>query len=275
MKKLFIATLSLLAFVACSDNDDNGGTTKKEPVLEYITFEDGTLFGPDGEAVVPGHAVVAGSVSGSYENIFWAKPYAEEVTEYDEWSEEDVTYSKFDDLLFSTADRNAWFGSYYSDGRNWGMVFDTWNGFAVSKNCNNTAGTMNYDDQFSVWAASGARGSESFLAAYCSTFGGTYSVPTIEFAQACKVDHLYVANSTVTYCYASDATEYKLVITGYRAGEETGRVEVALLSAEGNVADWTKVMLFEQEVDKLVFTTESDDAMCPTYFCVDEIAVVK
>lgn len=274
MKRLFIASLSLLAFAACSD-DNNGDNPVKEPRLEYITFEDGTLFGPDGQTVVPGHAEVAGSVKGSYENIFWAKPYAEEVTEYDEWSEEDVTYSKYDDLLFSTVDRNAWFGSYYTDGRNWGYVFDTWNGFTVSKNFNNTAETMSYDDQFSAWAASGARGSGSFLAAFCSTFGGTYSVPTIEFFAPCTVDHLYVANSTVTYCYASDDTEYTLVITGYRAGEEVGRVEVALLSAGGRVDDWTKVGLFGQEVDRLVFTTESEDYMCPNYFCIDEIAVVK
>lgn len=273
MKKLSILALSLLAFAACSDNDGNGGN--KEPEIEYITFEDGSLLDIDGQAAVPGHAEVAGSVSGSYENIFWAKPYAEEVTEYDEYSEEDVTYSKFDDLLFSTTDRNAWFGSYYTDGRNWGMVFDTWNGFVVSKNYNNTAETMDYADQFSVWAASGARGSDSFLAAYCSTFGGKYSVPTIEFTAPCKVDHLYVANSTVTYCYASADTEYKVVITGYLAGAEVCKAEVTLLSAEGKADDWTKAELSGAEVDKLVFTTECADAMCPTYFCVDEIAIVK
>lgn len=285
MKKIAIFMSALLAFAACSDDDNGGG---KSIELEYVTFEDGTLKDMNGAAVATGDISIRGYVAGDYKDVFWGAEYAEEVpfTGYDGST---GVYSLFDGLLFSTADGNVSFGSYYTDGRNWGMISDVWNGFAVSKNFDDSASEFDYSTQFSVWAATGARGSGAFLVGFHSEYG-TYGTPTVEFAEPRVADHLYVANSTLVHTYRTqnpdiESATFDVVIRGQRRdGEGYADVytrRVALIDAAGaKVSDWVKVSLGSRPVDRLVFSVESNDSneyglLIPGYFCIDEIALVK
>ncbi|MDE6858574.1 MAG: DUF4465 domain-containing protein [Alistipes sp.] len=285
MKKISILLSALLAFAACSD-DNNGG--QKSVELEYVTFEDGTLTDLHGATVVPGDISIRGYIAGDYSGVFWGAEYAEEVpfTGYDGST---GVYSLFDGLLFSTADGTVKFGSYYTDGRNWGMISDVWNGFVVSKNFDDSAVEFDYSTQFSAWAAAGARGSETFLVGFHSEYG-TYGAPTVEFAEPRVVDHLYMANSTLVHTYSTQNPDISVatlsvVIRGQRRdGDGYADVytrEVPLIDAAGDkVSAWVKVALAAEPVERLVFSVDSNDSneyglLIPGYFCIDEIALVK
>lgn len=132
--------------------------------------------------------VVGGFAEGVYSNVFWAKPYAE-------YGDPEGIMGLTIDLPLFTSDGNVWFGSYYCDCTGWGSQMDTWGGFVLSRNCNTSATSFDYADQFSVYAQSGANGSKTFAAAYCNgMMGGDYSAPTIVFTTTPrKVAYLYMA----------------------------------------------------------------------------------
>lgn len=130
--------------------------------------------------------VVGGFAEGVYSNVFWAKPYAE-------YGDPEGIMGLTIDLPLFTSDNNVWFGSYYCDCTGWGQQLDTWGGFVLSRNCNTTASSFDYADQFSVYAESGANDSKTFAVAYCNAMmGGDYSGPTIVFTTTPrKVAYLY------------------------------------------------------------------------------------
>ena len=66
-------------------------------------------------------------------------------------------------------------------------------------------------------------------------------------------------------------------ITGWNGTTEKGCVTETLVSGAAKLEGWRKVELASfGEVDKLVFKVEGIDvANDPSYFCIDEIALVK
>lgn len=262
------------------------GTDPVEPTEEYdiISFEtDEGMKDINGADVTLGDAeVVGGFAAGTYHDIFWAKPYAA-----DYGQEEEYMGLTVDLPLFSTADGNVWFGSYYNDGSGWGTQMDTWGGFALSRNFNTTAAAFNYADQFSAYASEGASASRTFAVAYCNgMMGGTYANPTIEFAVTPRrVAYLCLAPSTMLYTYykydssaVSDRT-FGYRITGSLKGDETGHVDVMLVNMSSVAEGWVKADLTSLgEVDRLVFKPQGvnpNKDLDPVYFCLDEIALVK
>lgn len=224
--------------------------------------------------------VVGGFAEGVYSNVFWAKPYAE-------YGDPVGIMGLTIDLPLFTSDGNVWFGSYYCDCMGRGSQMDTWGGFVLSRNCNTSATSFDYADQFSVYAQSGANGSKTFAAAYCNgMMGGDYSAPTIVFTTTPrKVAYLYMAPSTMLYTYykydtsaVADRT-YSYRITGWLKDESVGTVDVELVRNSSVAEGWVKVDLTSLgEVDKLTFAPEGvnpNKDFDPVYFCLDEIALMK
>lgn len=269
MKKLFIAVVALVALAACSD--DEQPIQKLE--FEVVTFE--TLCDAHGNAVTPGSATVEGFVTNNYEGLFWGKDYAKNEP-FSNADGSQGTYLLFNDLLFSTTDQNVWFGSYYSNGANWGGIYDSWAGFVVSQNIDTTPTEVDYANQFSAWTAA-AKSGDTFLACYYDSYSGGYAEPTIELREPRTIDHLYVTNSTVTFPYSStvEGAYLKLIATGYLNGTEVATSSITLAEGETKIEDWTKFTLFTTEVDKVKFSIESNDPYYPSYFCIDNLTLVK
>lgn len=254
-------------------------------VVEYdvISFEaEEGMTAIDGTAVTPGEIeVVGGMAAGKHQHVFWAQPYAALYGDPD-----GVMGVTFDAPLF-TSDNNVWFGSYYCDCANWGARMDTWGGFVLSQNCNTTAESFSYTNQFSVYAESGANSTKTFAVAYCNTImGGDYNNPIIEFASTPRrVASLCMAASTMLHTYyAYDFTApadrtYSYRITGSLRGETVGYVDVELVKNSQPTKGWVNVDLSNLgEVDKLTFTPEGINPTMdfdPVYFCLDEIRLVK
>lgn len=281
MKKMLLFATSLLALTACEKSEPAGG----EP--RTLSFE--SLVDFTGVPVTLGHAVVQGYVNYEYDDVFWGKDYATDAV-YDFGGGVTAAYKLYHGLLFADRDRTASFGSCYDNGQQWGGTYDTWSGFVVSGNCDRTAASVDYANQFSAWAGSGANGTSSFAVGCCSTYsaetdGLEYAIPTVEFSSPCVVESFWVANSTVAYPYRSqtfDDAYLRLTVIGSRGGRELYRRTVTLADASGKISDWTRVVMsgtradaspYSARVDRLTFMVESNDEMYPTYFCLDEITV--
>lgn len=272
MKKLFCIPLAIFACAACSDKADIPPPVP-DNVFSFEASERWLDIG--GDAVTPADVtLVGGSVAGTYPNVFWANAdgYPTSYVEY--------TGNVYDGILAVSAGGRVKVGSYYLDGTGWGSRMDTWGGFVFSQNFNKTASTLDLKDHFCAWADSGASGTATFLAAYDMTWAGAkYGTPTIEFATPATVESLWLANSTTVHAYESSKADYSFAvrITGYdAAGAESGSVECVLADASGKVSQWTNVELVALgAVSKLRFRVVSNDAMAPTYFCLDEITLKK
>ncbi len=269
MKKLLLFAIAATLFAACSKDDETPAPTSNPNIISFEQSE--KMVDYKGAALTLGEISVAGgAVAATHNNVFWSKPYATV----------GASMTTYDGLLFSDATQNVFFGSYFSNFSNT-TPWDTWNGFVLSSNYNNTATTMDITaDQFSVWAAGGANGTKTFAAAYYGepAFSGTYGTPTIEFAEPRIVKSLYIANSTVSYTYKSSLPKpnsYSVMITGEHSGDvgdKTTRVTLVDPSDNFKLSDWKKIDLSSWgKVDKIVFTAVSSDSMTPTYFCIDEI----
>lgn len=279
MKKLFLLVFVAFASASCSKSEEVNPIVK----FDVISFEEGTgLADIEGNEVIPGEIeVVGGSAAAKHQNVYWAKGGV-----FDAYTNTENFVKTYSGILCAAFKEGAWFGTYYSD---YGGNADTWGGFALSRNYNKTAMTVDYNNQFSAWATTGAKGSKTCLIGYDSDWmGNTYALPTVKFAQPRIVDHLYMANSTMTYAYTPSKSVpegetyfYKVVITGSLNDVETGKVECVLINGTVKVEDWTKVSLCSLgDVDKLVFKPASNDLSGtflndPAYFCIDEIALVK
>ena len=258
--------LAALAFVGC---DDDGNDAPK-PQYDVISFEESEHM----MDVMTGEDVVLGSVSMTvsadpfvYRKIFCAKDYA--------------TDENYDGPLFMTSDQKVVFNSYYAS------LWDMWGGIALAQLPDMTAAAYSYGQQFSVWADGGANGTKTYAVCYDSNtpteaypeYMTDSGFPTIDFTEARTVDHLYIANSTIVYNYFAAKNDgiFKVKITGWNGPTEKGCVTETLVSGAAKLEGWRKVALASfGDVDKLVFKVEGIDvANDPSYFCIDEIALVK
>ena len=193
LSRCFLAVLCVASVSACSDDEG-------EPTPEYdvISFEPSEhMVDVNGELVTLGDVeVVGGDAAATHHHVYWGKPY---VDVYGQLGQYGDTY--LDLPLFSTADENIWFGSYYTDSGSY--KWDTWAGFVLSQNYNTTATSHDYANQFAVYAGSGANSSSTFAVSYSSSMSGyTYTTPTIEFAVKPRtVAYLYMAPSTIPDSY--------------------------------------------------------------------------
>ena len=107
-----------------------------------ISFETSEgMLAIDGKAVQLGDITVSGgSAAGNHHNVFWAKGGS-----YDDLAVGGV----YNGYLCSTSDEKIWFGTYFSADIGYG---DYWGGFVLSANYGRTATSVNYANQFMVWA---------------------------------------------------------------------------------------------------------------------------
>lgn len=102
--------------------------------------------------------------------------------------------------------------------------------------------------------------------------------PTIDLVEPRIVAHLYIANSTWVYNYftGADTDSFQVKITGSLGGVEKGSITETLVAGKSKLSGWRKVDLSSLgAVDKLVFKAVCDYLADPTYFCVDEIGLLK
>lgn len=144
----------------------------------------------------------------------------------------------FDGMLFSTADQNLVFNAYYSS------LYDGWGGIGLSRMPDRNAAAPSSKQQFSVWADGGANGTETY----------------------------WVYN----YFTGADTDSFQVKITGSLGGVEKGSITETLVAGKSKLSGWRKVDLSSLgAVDKLVFKAVCDYLADPTYFCVDEIGLLK
>lgn len=291
MKKLILllSAFAALAFVSCSKDDNNdpgpvGPVVCPKDHVEVVSFEPSEQLADFlGEKVVLGDVtVVGGSAAATHHNAFWAglAMYADYMQTNDKGS------TSFDNALFGTADGNIWFGSYYSDNKEFGGQFDSWGGFALTANFEKTAKDADIKKQFTIWADKGANGSATCMIGFDNSYMNSYGKPTIELIEPRKACHLYMANTAMTYPYkpgivSAAAYYYKVAVIGSLKGVETGRVECMLINGGVKAEDWVFVDLSALgEVDTIKFEAMSNEAnsyglLAPSYFAVDEIGFAK
>ena len=175
----------------------------------------------------------------------------------------------------------------------WGAL---WNGFAVSRLTDRK--TPGHENQFSVFAESGANNSEQFAIVHPGFAG---EVPSMQFFnnQEFEFVSLMVNNTTYTALdirYGSGFSDpftagdwFKLIIKGFDArGNETGKVEFYLADFRSGrqtiVSQWTRVDLSRLgKVNRLEFAFDSSDYMIagenrwintPQYAAIDNIIYI-
>ena len=147
------------------------------------------------------------------------------------------------------------------------------------------ATSVNYANQFMVWADKGANGSSNCMIGYFDGYTSGYATPMIEFVEPRQVSYLYMANSAITYPYKPTQVDeasyyYKVKITGSLEGKETGSAECFLINGSEKLSDWKKVDLSALgKVDCLTFSPASNEAnayglLVPAYFAIDEIGLI-
>ena len=267
LKPFLLAALCVAALSACSDDKDD--TTPRE--YEVISFEASEhMADANGAEVQLGDVTMDlyGIGGYTYPDVFCGKAFA-------------ASGVDFDGTLFTTADGSVRFDSYYSGS------FDTWGGIAVAASPEPTGSVASLTQQFSVWASSGANDTPNYAVCYDSNtpteaypdYLTKSGYPTIRFSQARVVDHLYLANSTYV-CNSFTSAEddlFEVKITGLKNGSEVGSTTMTLISGTTKLAGWHRVDLVSfGAVDQLTFKVTGIDVMSdPTYFCLDEITLVK
>ncbi len=240
-----------------------------------ISFETSEgMLAIDGKAVQLGDITVSGgSAAGNHHDVFWAKGGS-----YDDLAVGGV----YNGYLCSTSDEKIWFGTYFSADIGYG---DYWGGFVLSANYGRTATSVDYANQFMVWADKGANGSSNCMIGYFDGYTSGYATPMIEFVEPRQVSYLYMANSAITYPYKPTQVDeasyyYKVKITGSLEDKETGSAECFLINGSEKLSDWKKVDLSALgKVDCLTFSPASNEAnayglLVPAYFAIDEIGLI-
>lgn len=268
MKRIFTLLLAVAVCAACNDNDSDGTPARPLSTLSFEASEGWKDLA--GSAVVPGDITMSGAaVSETYHDVFWFKS----VAGYENY----LTAGSYNGVLCTSGD-GARIGTCFTSS-DYG---EFWGGFVVSASFGTSATEFSYADQFVVRAAQGAGGSKRCLVGYCDDYSGGYGIPTIELAAPRAVCSCCLANTELTYTYEPQNVDpakycYRVVITGYLGGVETGRVTTPLIDGARRISGWLSVSLEELGfVDRLVFTTETNDCnaygpVAPTYFAVDEI----
>lgn len=248
MKNIFWIIAAAFAFVACSDDD---GPREKPFDGEVVSFEasEHLLDAMTGNDVKLGPVTMSlmGMGDYTYANAFCAKQYAVE--------------ADFDGMLFSTADQNLIFNAYYSS------LYDGWGGIGLSQMPDRNAAAPSSKQQFSVWAEGGANATETYAVFYDS------NSPTEMYPE-------YLSESgypTIDlYFTGADTDSFQVKITGSLGGVEKGSITETLVAGKSKLSGWRKVDLSSfGAVDKLVFKAVCDYQADPTYFCIDEIGLLK
>ncbi|GHT58198.1 hypothetical protein FACS18945_3860 [Bacteroidia bacterium] len=169
----------------------------------------------------------------------------------------------------------------------------SWSGFAVSNNTDSV--TAGYGNQYSVFGASGANGSQKFAVAYDGWYeGASYETTYCQLpaGQAHQFKGLWVNNATVTALDMRNGSGFskkfaagdwfKIVITGFAEnGTKTADAEFYLADFRNGknfiCNQWTFVDLSKLgKVNKLGFAFDSSDTgdygvNTPKYACIDDI----
>lgn len=166
----------------------------------------------------------------------------------------------------------------------WGSDMYSYGGMAYSNQTDlTTASYTNYSAY--VDPAGGADGS-SIYGIYYPGYGISDS---LLFAEAANLESVYISNHVWTYHYIMgtdgsgtgtfEADDFlTLTILAFNeSNEEIGTVEVKLADyTEGKtdiIDNWTLVDLSSMEnVSHIKFQISSNDSMCPTYFCIDNLS---
>ncbi|MEG1886096.1 MAG: DUF4465 domain-containing protein [Alistipes sp.] len=278
MKKLFYFALATLTFIACTDNKEPQQPTIDPPTSETISFEESEkMLNIDGQALKLGEiSVVSGKSTAKFQHVYWAKDY----TEVNQMKDEnDQLY--FAAPLFSTADGNAWFSSYYCDCTIFGAQYDAWGGIILSSNANTTLapGKAGMANQFEAYAHTTPENTTFAVCYDAKSAGMAMSAdccwPQIDFtSKAREVKNIALCNSTWTYDHFKGASKdsYAVKIMGKKDGKETATVVCPLIEGATKVNDW-KVFDISAlgTVDQLIFTVVSSDPYAPFYFCMDNL----
>ena len=268
---VFLAVLCVAALAACSKDDEKN----PDPDGQYdlISFEPSEhMVDVNGEEIALKSVTMslyegAGYADFTFSSVYCGKEYA--------------TTADYDGPLFMTADGSVKFLSYYASG------FDYWNGIAVAAMPDMQSAASATKQQFSVWAEGGANNTPTYAVCYDSNTpsegypdGMSKSgYPTFTLAQPRVIDHLYIANSTYVYNWFQGEEDdlFQVKITGWKGDSEVGSTTETLISGSTKLAGWRKVNLASfGAVDKLVFKVAGIDiTQDPSYFCIDEIALVK
>ena len=166
----------------------------------------------------------------------------------------------------------------------WGSEMYSYGGMAYSNQTDvTTASYTNYSAYASP--AGGAESSQNY-GVYYPGYGTSDS---LLFSQAANLESVFIANHVWAYHYIMGtdgsgtgtfvAGDYlTLTIMAYNlSGEVVGTVEVKLADyTEGNtdvISNWTEIDLSSLEnVSYIKFQISSNDTMCPTYFCIDNLS---
>ena len=175
----------------------------------------------------------------------------------------------------------ASFLSYYSGD------YDAWGGIALAACPDKGSDAASLTQQFSVWANGGANGTSTYAVCYDSNtpteswpeYMTASGYPTITFSQPRTVDPVYSSNSTEVYKWFGGAETdlFKVKITGMKDGVEVGSTTETLVTPDSKLSGWRKVSIASfGQIDKLVFKVEGINISTdPSFFCIDEIALVK
>lgn len=161
-----------------------------------------------------------------------------------------------------------------------------WTGFSCSNHTDKDI--IGLANQYSVYAASGASGSEKFALIGSDSASCTFQVPVV-------VKSLMINNSTYDYWALKEGRDGAGFVTKFKAGDffivtvsgydsnhtKTGQVLIPLAEFRNSqsyiCSDWTRISLEELgQVSTLLFTFDSSDKFgawmnTPTYACIDNI----
>ena len=217
---------------------------------------------------------------------------AQTVIDFEDLTLEPDTFWNGSDLSGGFETKGAFFYNYYD------TAWDTWASFAYS-NMTDTV-TAGYTNQYSTAAGEGAEGSEIFALAYVSPFAPNY-IKLNGYESGSTVEGFYITNNTYAYISMRDGDAYskkfggddgndpdwfKLTVTGYLGGSETGTAEFYLADyrfadndSDYIVTDWRWFDLTSLgTVDSLTFALSSSDTgeygmNTPAYFCMDNLTL--
>lgn len=275
MKRFLLASVFALvaagAFVGCSDDKDDAPVPDK---YDVISFKD-ALTDPDGGVVQLGEGVLVGDISGgTFQNFYWTKSFSG----YEDY----LQNGAFNGRLFGAADGSVWFGSYYSTS----SYGDYWGGFVLSGTFGTTATVSDYAYQFTAWVNKGVGDSSRCAIGYIDTYTNGYAVPTVELTSPRTIVSCHLAPSAMVALYTPTEVSkenlwFKMIVTGYLDGAETGKAECFLVENGTVKSGWNELDLSKLgRVDKLLFTFDSNDVgisgvNTPGYFALGGLTFVK
>ncbi len=220
--------------------------------------------------------------------------HAQTIVDFEELTLAPDSFWNGSDLSGGFTSKGVYFVNYYD------TSWSAWSGFAYSNQTDTV--TAGYSNQYSTIAGSGADNSSNFALMYVSPYnGGNYLKLTSAYSNGSTVEGFYITNNTYAYISMRDGDAYakkfggdtgddpdwfKLTVTGYLDGAETGSEEFYLADyrfadndSDYIVKDWTWFDLTGLgTVDSLTFALSSSDTgtygmNTPAYFCMDNLTL--